>query len=78
MRAIRCANADSNGNSNVNCNSDCNGYAYIYSKAYSHTEACTITEASPDSGSTPVVRQRELGQCSSNQSMKPLSSLKWL
>jgi hypothetical protein len=31
-----------------------NSYPYIYSKAYSHAEACTITEASPDAGSTPV------------------------
>ena len=46
---------------NSNCNN--NGYAYIYSKAYSHAEA------SPDPGSTPLVRQSELGQGSSNKSM---------
>ena len=67
---MRPTQRDADANSNCNCNSDfnSNGYAYIYSNAYSHAEACTITEASPDSGSTPVVRQSELGQRLSNQS----------
>ena len=46
------------------------GDTFVDRDTYTHAEACTITEASPDSGSTPVVRQSELGQRSSNQSMK--------
>jgi hypothetical protein len=46
-RKILCA-IQRDADANFNCYND--------SKTYSHAEAGTITEASPDSGSAPLVR----------------------
>ena len=50
------ANCDSYSDGNCDSNSDFNSNCYVYidTKAYSHAEACTITEASPDPGTAPV------------------------
>ena len=58
------ANADFNSNADNNSNGDCdsdgnstfNSDAYVngVTKSYSHAEACTDTEAAPDSATSPV------------------------
>ena len=60
---------DSYSYSDSDCNSNGNTHRYInacYSNANTRSKTCSYTKGSPHVSTAAVIRQSELGQCSSN------------
>jgi hypothetical protein len=70
--------SDDDPNSYTYSDDDSNSYTYFDTETFTETENRPDAQGSSYSATAPVVRQSELRQRSSNQSMKPLSSLKGL